>query len=451
MKKALAIFLAVVMLLSMAACTAKTPDPAPAPAPAPAPTPDAEPAPEPEAPTEDITLTYMASQDWVMDAEIALGDKFTEETGIKVDYQIIPSDQYTNLLMTKLNTGECTDLFGNQAGRFDIVTQLNVEKNAVPLDAEWVSRMDPLAAEEVSVNGVVYGQPVQDLSAVWAIAYNKQIFADLNLAVPTTYAEFKAVCDAIMASGVTPIFESVSAGWHHVLWFCEMGTAIEKNEPGMADKLNNNEATFAESATAKLIIDQIKDMVDSGYWGDNYMDNEYTDAAKLFAAGEFAMVVANQGFAEEVVAADPSFDPANVGFFVIPLADNQILNTNPVGPTRFVYSGSEHVEAAKQYLEFLARPENLQYLIDNVPKYNTLPISGANDKYSDEVKAFYAAYPNHGTVYQTAVKYVNPQWMEIGKEISNVLLDLNGADVMLTNIDKNRADQASAAADAAWG
>ncbi len=54
--------------------------------------------------------------------------KFTEETGIKVDYQIIPSDQYVNLLMTKLNTGECTDIFGAQSGKFDIKDQINVEK-----------------------------------------------------------------------------------------------------------------------------------------------------------------------------------------------------------------------------------------------------------------------------------------------------------------------------------
>ena len=65
---------------------------------------------------DDVTITYMASQDWVQDAEMELGKKFTEQTGIKVDYQIIPSDQYTTLLMNKLSKGECTDLFGSQAG-----------------------------------------------------------------------------------------------------------------------------------------------------------------------------------------------------------------------------------------------------------------------------------------------------------------------------------------------
>ena len=407
---------------------------------------------ETEAVKQNVTITYMASQDWVQDAEIdVLGPKFTEETGVKVDYQIVPSDQYPNLLVTKLNTGECTDLFGSQAGKFDIVTILNVEKNAVDLSGEeWVSRLDPLAAVEVSVDGKVYGQPLQDTSAVWALAYNKKIFASLNLSVPTTYAEFKEVCEAIKNSGVTPIYECVADGWHHVLWFPEIGPIIEKKEPGTADKLNSNQTTFAQSATAKLIVDQIKEMVDNGYWGDNYMANEYANAPQNFAEGKYAMFVANQGFQAEVNAVDSGFSVDDVGFFVIPLADNQILNVNPVCPTRFIFSGSPNAEAAKQYLAFTARPENLQYLIDNVPKFNALPISGAKDKYTGAIKEFYDAYPVHGTVYQSAVKYVNPQWMEIGKEITNVILGQNDSLKMLENIDKNRDSQAVAAKDPAW-
>ena len=400
---------------------------------------------------EGTTITYMASQDWVQDAEMELGEKFTEQTGIKVDYQIIPSDQYTTLLMTKLNTGECADIFGSQAGQFDIVTQLNVEKNAVDLSGEaWADTVDPLAAAETSVNGKLYGQPVQDVSAVWAVAYNKQVFDRLGLSVPSNYEEFKAVCEAIKADGMTPIYEAVSDGWHHQLWFCEMGVAIENAEPGTAEKLNNNEMGFADSATALQLVDQIKEMVDLGYWGDNYMANAYSDAAKAIAEGECAMTVANQGFPTELHDAYPDFPAEDIGFFVMPLCDNQVLNMNPVGPTRFIYSGSANIDAAKQYLAFIAEPENIQYLIDNVPKFNTLPFTTATDAYSDEISGFYAAYPDHGTVYQTSVKYVNPQWMEIGKELTAVILGDETSEQMLKNIDRNRADQAAAAQDPAW-
>ena len=276
------------------------------------------------------------------------------------------------------------------------------------------------------------------------------MFDRLGLSVPTNYEEFKAVCEAIKADGMTPIYEAVSDGWHHQLWFCEMGVAIESAEPGTAAKLNNNEMGFADSATALTLVEQIKEMVDLGYWGDNYMANAYSDAAKAIAEGECAMTVANQGFPTELHEAYPDFPAEDIGFFVIPLCDNQVLNMNPVGPTRFIYSGSPNVDAAKQYLAFIADPENLQYQIENVPKFNTLPFTTATDAYSDEISGFYAAYPEHGTVYQTSVKYVNPQWMEIGKELVAVILGDQTPEQMLKNIDRNRADQAAAAQDPAW-
>ena len=60
----------------------------------------------------------------------------------------------------------------------------------------------------------------------------------------------------------------------------------------------------------------------------------------------------------------------------MPLADNQDLNINPAGPTKFIYSGSEHIAEAEQYFDFLTRPENMQYLIDNDPNMRTLPFPG---------------------------------------------------------------------------
>ena len=122
------------------------------------------------------TLTYMASQGWIMDAELELAKKFEAETGIHVDYQIIPADQYFNVLKTKLNAGEATDIFGGQAGKSDLQVQYDVENNAVDLsDQEWVKRHDPLALDQVSLHGKVYGAEIWDLvgNNYWVLVYNK--------------------------------------------------------------------------------------------------------------------------------------------------------------------------------------------------------------------------------------------------------------------------------------
>ena len=111
--------------------------------------------------TEKVTLSFMASQDWVQDAELDLARQFDEKTGIGVNYQIFPSSQYNNLLMTKLNTGECPDIFAAQSGKFDIKSQYCVEKNAIDLsNTKWASRTEPLAAAELSVDGRLENQEI---------------------------------------------------------------------------------------------------------------------------------------------------------------------------------------------------------------------------------------------------------------------------------------------------
>ena len=399
---------------------------------------------------EDVTITFMSSQDWIQDAEMELGEKFTEQTGIKVDYQIVPSDQYESLLMTKINSGECTDIFGGQSSQFSIVTQFDVEKNAVDLSGEsWAANVDPAAAVELSANGKLYGQPIQDVSACWAVAYNISMFEEQGLEIPTNYAEFCAVCDKLLAADIIPIYECVSDGWHHVCW-TEAAVAATQADPGYPDALNNNTATFAGNAELTKMFSQLKEMADKGYMGDNYMSNQYADAPAAIASGEYAMVLYNQGLGAEVNAADPSFPEDNIGYFVNPLCDNQALNVNYCGPSRFIFSGSKNIDAAKRYLEFMASDESLAYMTENVGKFNQLPYTNAPSAYSPVVQDFYDRYPNKVAVFQASVKYYNPAWMDIGTDMSAMFLGEMTPEEVLADIDKLRADQAAAASDPAW-
>ena len=399
---------------------------------------------------EDITLTFMASQDWIQDAEMELGEKFTEQTGIKIDYQIVPSDQYENLLMTKLNNGECTDLFGGQSSQFSIVNQFHVDQNAVELtDEEWAQNVEPAAAFELSIDGKLYGQPIQDVSAVWAVAYNRQIFEDLGLEIPTNYAEFCDICDKLLEAGITPIYECVSDGWHHVCW-TEKAIAATQADPDYPEKLNTNAATFAGNEQLITLFSELKEMVDKGYFGDNYMSNQYSDAPASIASGEYATVLYNQGLGVEVNAVDPDFPVDNIGYFVSPLCDDQALNVNYCGPSRFIFSGSANIDAAKQYLAFMASDESLAYMTENVGKFNQLPYLNAPSAYSDVIQEFYDRYPDKVAVFQASVKYYNPAWMDIGADMSAMFLDEMTPEEVLEDIDKLRAEQAAAAADEYW-
>ncbi|WP_051228710.1 ABC transporter substrate-binding protein [Pleomorphomonas oryzae] len=400
-----------------------------------------------------VTLTYMASQDWVKDAEQTLAKKFEEKTGIAIDFQILPSGQYFNVLQTKLNSGEGPDLFGGQSGVTDLKLQYNVEKNAVDLTNEpWATKEDKLVAAQSTLGGKLYGLTYWDvLGNTWVISYNKKLFAQYGLSEPKTYAEFKAACQKLLDNGVQPIYEPVADGWHHVLWFPELGPRFEQVTPGLADALNANKATFAGNPTMLSAVTELKEMFDLGYMGKNALADVYTGASKAMASGKVGMVLANTGFGSLVEHDYPDMKASDIGVFLMPLADNQQVNINPAGPTHFIYSGSAHVDAAKQYLAFLAEPENVDYFIDNTPTAMTLPFDGAKSKFSPDVQALFDSHKDaRGTVYQTAVAYVNPQWMDLGADLTAMFTGSMGPDKVLANIDKRRADLAKAARDPAW-
>jgi raffinose/stachyose/melibiose transport system substrate-binding protein len=137
----------------------------------------------------------MCSQDWVEDAEQELGQQFEEQTGIHVDYEIVPADQYQDLLLARLNSGEGPDIFGAQSG-FALATTYNVQENAVSLDDEdWADSYSVFSKDQTSVDGVNYGLTYYDTTTDYYMVYNKKLVEAAGVTEwPTTFADFEDMC-----------------------------------------------------------------------------------------------------------------------------------------------------------------------------------------------------------------------------------------------------------------
>ncbi len=402
------------------------------------------------------TITVMASQDWVEDAEQELGKKFEEQTGIHVDYQIVPADQYQDLLLTRLNSGEGPDIWGAQSG-FALKTTYNVEDNAVDLSNEpWAGSYSVFSAEQTGVDGKNYGLTYYDTTTDYYMVYNKKLFEAAGASVPTTFAELKDTCDKLAASGVTPIYEPMADGWHLLMLWTENAQVHDKKNPGIIDKLNNNTATFADDADMKLAVDQLKELYDNDYFGDNALSDEFADAEGYLASGEFAMCMLKPGAINTIVASDlntEGYTEDDFGLFLLPLCDNQYLNVHPTGPSRFIYSGSPNIDAAKQYLAFLLEKDNVQYLIDQASDVENLPVEvGQTPEYSKTTLDFLGSYDDDhsGMVLQDVVLYYNEQWMDINADLAALFIGDMTSDEVLQNIDDRRAELAAAASDPNW-
>ena len=92
----------------------------------------------------------------------------------------------------------------------------------------------------------------------------------------------------------------------------------------------------------------------------------------------------------------------------------------------------------------------MQYLLDNTPDFAALNFSGLQAKWTPEQQAFLDTFPAKSIVYQDAVNYVNPQWMDIGKDMVGMFTGSMTPEDVLASIDQRRADMAATAKDPAW-
>lgn len=401
-----------------------------------------------------ITLTVLESVGWVYPAEQDLAKQFEAKTGIHIDYQIIPAANYFQILDTKLNSGQGPDIFGGQSGVSDLEVQYNVTQNAVDLSNQgWVTREDPAALAQATLNGKVYGQEIWDIySGYWVIVYNKDIFQKVGITgVPATYNDFVADCAKIQAAGFNPIYEPISDGWHQVLWYPEIGARMQQLDSGLYGKLNANQATLAADPASNTAMTQINELYQKGYFGPTALSDQYANTEKEMASGKYAMTIDNLTEPAAIQAADPSVQASSFGFFPIPILDNQLLPTHPAGPTKFVYAKGQHIAQAEQYLNFLADPTNLQYLVDHTVQFETVDYTGIKAKWTTEQQAFLNQYQvATDLVLQDAVKYVNPQWVQIGKDMVAMFTRQETPHQVLVNTDMRRTQEAQAAHDPAW-
>ncbi len=400
---------------------------------------------------EAITLTFGSHQSGLPDSGVVqdLAKDFEKETGIKIDFQISPDAQWRDLLKVKLDSGEAPDIFCADADPLNLVTRVNPEKYVQDVtDQEWVKRMDPNVLPSISYNNKVYGITFPG-KKMYFYVYNKEIFQKLGLKVPTTYEEFKNVCQKIKDSGVTPIFEGTQNGWHQVLPLFETGAMYQEKHPDLYDKLNKNEEDLDSVPELLTIISELKECADLGFYGTDYLSNSVENAKEAMANGKAAMFIAESAWRNEVKADFPDFDVNKLGIFAMPWGDNQTIGVNPASNAYFINKNGKHVKEALQFFDFLARPENLQKRLDGQPGLSEVCWPEIKSKYSDEDKAYIDSL-NKGMVMQAGVKYIDSQWMDIGKDLESMYTGASTPKQVLETIMNRRTEQAKLQKDPDW-
>ena len=176
-----------------------------------------------------------------------------EEAGVDgIEARNVPStENYQQVIRSSLQTDSTTDIvkwwsgyrlqdLARGGGLADLT---DVWDEAV--EQGWVN---PDTAPSFSYDGTVYGLPMY--KSYWVIYYNKQVFEDLGLSVPTTWDEFISNNEAIRDSGVTPLFATQEAGWTSFIWF---GEILSRLDPEFYVDLMNGDASYTDEPAQEAL------------------------------------------------------------------------------------------------------------------------------------------------------------------------------------------------------
>lgn len=319
-------------------------------------------------------ITVAASQNWIVDVDRELAKKFTEETGIFVDFQLSPDDQYQTIIKSKLNTGEGPDIFMTYSGTK--LKSFNPEKNMVDLSNEsWVEKLEPWAIETSSYNGTLYAQNTAGIDITNGILFKRSVFDSLGISIPTTYNEFKDVSRTLEANGIVPIYEFVKDLWHTHYWMEGASVLALERNPSLYNDLNTNALGFADVPEFVTALEQLQELEALGYLGKNHMSNTYDGSYNAIANDSYGMIIIHGSYPNEI-AGMTGTNPDDYGMFPSPLVNNKGATLTAGGLTKGINSNSKNIDLAKQYFTFLAQDENLKTLYEKKTAYVSSSVEG---------------------------------------------------------------------------
>lgn len=125
-----------------------------------------------------------------------------EEThpNIKVQADISGGDQYDTILKTRFLSNESMDIVGIHPGKNTAITYAQGGYLKELSNEPFLQGIDSDALKMGLYNGKYYGLPI-DISYIVCF-YNKKIFQENGLSIPTTWNQYLALCEKLKSQSV---------------------------------------------------------------------------------------------------------------------------------------------------------------------------------------------------------------------------------------------------------
>jgi ABC-type glycerol-3-phosphate transport system substrate-binding protein len=177
----------------------------------------------------------------------------------------------------------------------------------------YLNNVLPASIPGVTIKGKTYGIVFNCLYQ--GVYYNRKIFKELGLNVPTTQTELAVVNRKLKAKGITPFATHMVDGWS--IGNMTMQFAINdvfNKMPNWGDQFRAGKVSFATSAAYKKCYEYNKLLFDNT-WSKETFSLQQTDCDARMVQGKAAMKVSGSWSIQNFMNVDPKF---NFGIFPFP-------------------------------------------------------------------------------------------------------------------------------------
>ncbi len=213
-----------------------------------------------------------------------------------------------------------------------------------------IDRIPPNLLSQVTVEGRIYAIP-QNMESV-GIFYNKDVFAELELDVPSAWAEYIDVLEAVKDAGYYGYTMGLAGGWPSAL----MASMFMYSSAGSEyiDVLSGTQP-WTDCDNCLDGMKAFYGMVENGYANPEPLGIDYDQSLDLFYQGINAMVLNGPWFIDASVSAAPDFE---IGFFYLPAVNpaTDIKTLGGIGGSIIIAEYAD-VDAAFKVVDWLTTEE----------------------------------------------------------------------------------------------
>ncbi|WP_026283449.1 extracellular solute-binding protein [Rhizobium sp. 2MFCol3.1] len=271
-----------------------------------------------------------------------------------------------NIIKTRLATGEMPDIFQYNSGSlFQALKpeQTIADLSDLPSAAGILDTFKKVvSASDGHVRGIPFGPAMGG-----GIFYNRKIYAELGLQPPKTWADFIANNQKIKAAGKVGLAQTYGTTWTSQIFVLADFFNVQSEVPDFATDYTANKVKYATTPAALRGFEHVEEVAKAGFFNEDFGAATFDDGMRMVSTGEaahypsltFGIGNIQQNFPDNL---------QDVGFFAVPGTDAAKNGLTIWMPAALYLSAKgEHLDEAKNFLDFVASKEGCELMAKAVP------------------------------------------------------------------------------------